>query len=387
MPLSTTQPSAPNTPATSVTEASAASELTPATRPWRLANTLAGVVTLVIVLAALLVPMPYAIEMPGPLANVLGETEVHAGSGQPTKVDMINIEGTEIYEPTGELDLTTVSVRGGPGYPVRLPELVAAWFNPTYSVTPVENVFPRDFSREQVSQANTEQMTQSQDQATLNAIDLLGIKYTTDIVVGSIDPSSPNGKVFQIGDRITAVQGAPVTTADALVKAVQGTPVGGTVDFTVDRAGETVDVTATTYAVEGVSRIGVVLRSEPQLPFTISIQIEDIGGPSAGTMFALGIIDKLTPGELTGGQRIAGTGTQEAGGVVGAIGGIPQKMEAAHDAGIRYFLIPAGNCAEAMSRLPEGMTGVKITTLADAKTSVETIASQENLDTLPSCSS
>ena len=96
--------------------------------------------------------------------------------------------------------------------------------------------------------------------------------------------------------------------------------------------------------------IGVIVRESFRFPFPIKIKVGNIGGPSAGLMFALGIVDKLTPGNLTGGRFVAGTGEIEANGAVAPIGGIQQKMAGARDAGATLFLTPAANCADAVGR-------------------------------------
>jgi PDZ domain-containing protein len=146
---------------------------------------------------------------------------------------------------------------------------------------------------------------------------------------------------------------------------------------------QTVSVT-TTRSDDGRTILGI----EPKFtfPFDVKIQIEDIGGPSAGTMFALGIIDKLTPGDLTGGQFVAGTGEISPDGTVGPIGGIAEKMVGAHDAGAHWFLAPADNCDEVVGRVPDGLRVVRISTLHDARLAVEKIgAGGDAASRLPTC--
>ncbi|MGH3670280.1 MAG: S16 family serine protease, partial [Pseudonocardiaceae bacterium] len=101
-------------------------------------------------------------------------------------------------------------------------------------------------------------------------------------------------------------------------------------------------------------------------PFTTTITLADVGGPSAGLMFALAIVDKLTPGALAGNIFVAGTGTIVPAGQVGSIGGIPLKMISAREAGATVFLVPAGNCAEAVQHVPAGLRLVRVNTLTDA---------------------
>src|SRR5690606_10810906 len=119
-------------------------------------------------------------------------------------------------------------------------------------------------------------------------------------------------------------------------------------------------------------------------PFDVTIQLDNVGGPSAGMMFALGIVDVLTPGEATGGEDIAGTGTIAGDGDVGPIGGIRQKLYGARDAGADWFLAPQENCDEVTGHVPDGLRVVSVDTLADALTAVDAIA-HGDVDGLPAC--
>jgi len=119
-----------------------------------------------------------------------------------------------------------------------------------------------------------------------------------------------------------------------------------------------------------------------KFPFPVTISVGDIGGPSAGLMFALGIIDKLTPMDLTGGKFIAGTGEITGGGQVQPIGGIQQKMVGARDAGATIFLTPAANCPDTKGAVPAGLRLVKVSTLAQAVTYLEAIKAGQ---AVPSC--
>ena len=128
--------------------------------------------------------------------------------------------------------------------------------------------------------------------------------------------------------------------------------------------------------------MGVDIAEQYKFPFTVSFSVGDIGGPSAGMMFALGIIDKLTPVNLTGGKFIAGTGEIEASGRVDAIGGIQQKMVGARDAGATVFLTPAANCPDTKGAVPAGLRLVKVSTLSQAVTYLEDLKSGQ---AVPSC--
>ncbi|MFC9470202.1 S16 family serine protease, partial [Streptomyces coelicoflavus] len=132
------------------------------------------------------------------------------------------------------------------------------------------------------------------------------------------------------------------------------------------------------------SLLSISAGTDHTFPFEIDIKLADVGGPSAGLMFALGIYDKLTPGDLTGGKFVAGTGTIDDNGKVGPIGGIGMKTIGAHDKGARYFLTPADNCAAAAEDTPDGLTLVKVDTIDDALGALKDIRSGKTAD-LPKC--
>jgi PDZ domain-containing protein len=134
---------------------------------------------------------------------------------------------------------------------------------------------------------------------------------------------------------------------------------------------------------EGQPVVGVLMQGSYKFPFDVDINVGDVGGPSAGLMFSLGILDKLTPGEITGGKRIAGTGTIDSAGQVGPIGGIAQKMVGARDSGATVFLTPADNCAEAVKAVPEGLRLVKADTLHDAVLALDALRTGKGA--VPAC--
>jgi Lon-like protease len=131
--------------------------------------------------------------------------------------------------------------------------------------------------------------------------------------------------------------------------------------------------------------VGIIVGGEYDFPVDVAIQLENVGGPSAGMMFALGIIDKLTPGELNGGEQVAGTGTIAGDGTVGPIGGIRQKLYGAKDAGATWFLAPTSNCDEVSGHIPDGLSVFSVDTLDDALAALEVIADGGDTSTLPTC--
>jgi Lon-like protease len=156
------------------------------------------------------------------------------------------------------------------------------------------------------------------------------------------------------------------------------------VPVTVRRDGSEQTVEVTTVDRNGTSIIGVLLTLDYELPITVTLSTGSVGGPSAGLMFSLSIYDALTPGPLTGGEQIAGTGTIEDDGTVGPISGVAQKLVGAHDAGAQWFLTPAEECPATEGRVPEGMTVVRVSTFDEARAAVEDIAAGRT-DALPRC--
>jgi Lon-like protease len=216
-------------------------------------------------------------------------------------------------------------------------------------------------------------MAGSQQVATAAALSYLKIPFKTLIQVVSTEPGMPAAKVLQSGDVIAAVDGRPISSLTTLSAQIRGHPVGTPLDLTVIRKGRTIPLVVRSIRSEGHAEIGVIVTDQYKFPFTVTINVGDIGGPSAGMMFALGIIDKLGTVNLTGGRFIAGTGEISPNGAVSPIGGIQQKIAGARAAGATVFLSPAANCADALSALPAGMRLIKVNTLAGAVNALEAL--------------
>jgi PDZ domain-containing protein len=167
---------------------------------------------------------------------------------------------------------------------------------------------------------------------------------------------------------------------------IEKTKAGAVLRVGLKRAGKALTVAAKTTKSEGRTLLGITPGITFSMPFTVKIDTHDVGGPSAGTMFALGVYDSLTPGDLTGGKRIAGTGTIDPEtGDVGEIGGIAQKMIGAKNVGAQWFLAPVSNCADVVGHVPSGLHVVKISTLHQARLDVQAIAAG-TAASLPTCS-
>ena len=335
----------------------------------------AGAVLLLSLLA--LLPVPYAVESPGPVRDTLGEVD---------GVRLIEVSGAPTYPTEGSLALTTVRVAGGPGAAVGLPQVVQAWLDPTRVAVPVEQLFPVGTTSEQVAERDAADMTTSQENATAAALAELGIEVPTTLTVAGLSEGSRAGGLVEEGDVITAVGGAPVADLAALRAALQRGAAGEPVEVSLRRGDEAQEVVVpTSTAPDGTVQLGVLVDPLFDFPVDVTIQVDRIGGPSAGMVFALGVLDVLTPGPLTGGEDVAGTGTIDASGGVGTIGGIAQKMAGARAAGAVLFLAPAGNCDEVVGHVPDGLRVVPVETLHEAREAVERFAAGEGSD-LPSCS-
>ena len=327
---------------------------------------IAGFATVLLATLLALMPVPYAVFGPGPVINTLGEVDGHR---------LISVSGTKSYPTEGTLDMTTVRVYGGPGSRVSLTSALRAWLSGSRAVLPEEAVFPPGQTQEQSQEQDRLLMLSSQESATAAALGALDIPVPTTLNIAGISPDVPASKVLKPKDVLVKVGDTPIRDLTQLRAMLQRTEAGDDVRLTVRRDAKEVDVvTATTRGEDGQTLLGVFLDPEFRFPFTVKIDIPDVSGPSAGMVFALGIIDTLTPGDITGGKRIAGTGTIDADGTVGPIGGIQQKLVGARRAGADYFIAPSVNCDEVEGHVPDGLQVVKVSTLTDARRAMEAIA-------------
>jgi PDZ domain-containing protein len=319
---------------------------------------------------------PYLIERPGPVFNVLGN------SG---KNPVISVADAKTYPTDGALDLLTVNLVGSPGHTPSWLEVLGAWLDPAQAIVPVDEVFPPNTNSSQVDKQNTLMMQDSQSQATAIALKALGYRYSYQVFVDSLDKTSPAKGLILPGDRINAVDGKRVNGINGL-RALVTAGAGAAVDVSGIRSGKPFSVSVTPKKVGDSWRLGVFVGSTFKFPINVNLSLNDVGGPSGGMMFALGIYDKLTPGALTAGQIIAGTGTIDESGTVGPIGGIQQKMYGAQRSGAHWFLAPAQNCSEVTGHIPAGLQVVKVANFNQALRAVKQIAAQHSIAGLPTCS-
>jgi PDZ domain-containing secreted protein len=315
----------------------------------------AGAVLLVLFgLLGATVPVPYVAQVPGPVYDTLGGID-----GE----QIIEVEGRTRNDVSGQLDLTTVVVssRG-----LSLVQAVIGWFDDEVSVVPEESVYPPDRTEEETRQANLEAFLSSEQAAETVALGHLG--FPVKVVVQGLAEDSPSEGELEEGDAIEAVDGRPTPDTDTLDDVLTSTPGGSTVTVSYTRLGEPGTARITTKSAEGRegALLGVTILEQPSAPFDVDIRVEDVGGPSAGLMLTLGILDLVGDEDLTGGAVVAGTGTIDPDGAVGPIGGIALKMAAAEDTDAELFLVPADNCDDALAAPDRDFPLARVATLDDA---------------------
>lgn len=351
-----------------------------------LASTL---ILIALLCAGVLIKVPYSEMSPGPTVNTLG----NAG-GEP----VLQISGHKTYPTSGHLNMTTVRVTGA-DYNMNIVEAVYGWLAHDNVVVPHDTLYPGGKTEEQSTQENAEEFSQSQESAKVAALKELDIPVSSRTVVSSVIKDGAAEGTLHAGDVIKQVDGSPVREPADVARLVTKHKPGEDVIFSIvpaadakaaEKLGKEPEgielITLTTQRSEEGDRavVGIQAGTDHTFPFDVDIKLADVGGPSAGLMFALGIVDKLTPGALTGGEFVAGTGTIDDQGQVGPIGGIEMKLVGARGAGAEYFLTPEQNCAAAASDVPDGLTLVKVKTIDDARKSLNKIRDGDT-GGLPTC--
>ena len=343
------------------------------------------ILVVALIAAVFLVPVNAVIEAPGPTWNVLD-------NGSSSDQDVLKVSGTETYPTEGALRMTTVSVSGCPGYPVTTADVIAAWFSADKRIVDRNEVCPQDQSAEQVEETGKAQMTASQDSAVIAALVETGKAGAMHLTVTEVTEQQTSTEI-QAGDVLETItpEGGQTTTLASfsqLRELMTTIPEGTRVTLGVRRGDQKASAVLTTIAPqEGTtgSLLGLSLKISVDSPVEATFGLSDVGGPSAGMMFALGVVDEITPGSLTGGKDISGTGTIDMTGQVGPIGGIQQKMAGARESGSTFFLAPASNCNEVTGHEPKGMQVFAVNTLHEAVAATKAIASG-NTSGLATCS-
>ena len=323
---------------------------------------LGALITALLAVGVMAAPLPYVVLKPGPTVNTLGSDN---GS------EVIQVTNAPTSTSTGQLRLTTVNVQSQ----VELVWAISSWFSSKDAVVPRELIYPPNQTEKQVEQQNAQEWTDSQASAVTVALTKLG--YPVQTYVKKVTDGGAATGVLRVDDVITAVNGTKVTSPTKLTELVRAKPAGTTmtVDYTRDGRAASAQITTKAAAGDTTPRLGIEIDTKQPHPFTVKIDLDKIGGPSAGLMFTLGILDKLQPVDLTGGKIIAGTGTIDDDGNVGPIGGIPQKLVGAKNAGAQIFLVPKDNCAEALKNAVPGLPMAEVATVDDALTALKTFTS------------
>lgn len=317
---------------------------------------------LVLGLAGSVFTVPFVALGPGPTYNTLGEVD-----GK----QVVDVQGVEVDPTSGNLNMTTVSVRDG----LNIFEAFGFWASGDHGLVPRAEVYPPGVPREQIEQDNAQEFENSEAAAEVAALHYLDLP--TVVLVGEVGEEAPARGVLEPGDELISIDGTPVAAPKDVVAAVSSRAPGDVLTMVVrrDTAERTVDVTLGARPDDPAKGyLGVTPTEGARPPMEVTFNLADIGGPSAGLMFSLALIDKLSPGELDDGRFVAGTGTIDQDGAVGPIGGIQYKMAAARDEGAETFLVPAANCPEARQRTPEGLRLVKVETLDGAVRSLRDLA-------------
>lgn len=309
------------------------------------------------------VPVPYVALGPGPTYDTLGEVE-----GKP----VVAIEGTEVKPTTGHLNMTTVSQRDG----LTLGNALVFWASGDDQLVPRDLVFPPEKSREDIKNAQTADFQRSEDNAEYAALNYL--KYPKSVTAERINDPGPSAGKLQPGDALLAVDGTKVPDVEAFTKVLKATKPGQEIAIDYrrrDRSTGTARIKLGKNDDREYGYLGIAVQDAPWAPFTVDFNLANIGGPSAGLMFSLAVVDKLTDGDLNGGKFVAGTGSIGADGTVGPIGGISHKMPAAQSAGATVFLVPKENCDEARTVHGNTMELVKVENLTGAIDALKTLTS------------
>lgn len=304
-------------------------------------------------------PVPMVAIGPGPTYDTLGVVD-----GRP----VVDVQGLPVHPTSGHLNMTTVSVTDG----LTMFSAVGMWASANSQVVPRERVYPSDLTTEEIQSQNAAQFASSEANAESATLAELGLPAT--VIVTQVLPDSPAATALRPGDELVTVAEKPINAVGEVSEALGRSLPGEVVAVTYRRDGQVqhaeIELGSRPDRQQGF--LGVVLSGRLR-DGEISFELGGIGGPSAGLMFALGLVDKLTAGELTGGRFIAGTGGIDPTGVVIPISGVPFKMRQARDAGATTFLLPVDNCEEAVAADPGSLQLIKVASLHEAVTALEAL--------------
>ena len=327
-------------------------------RTWTVVS--ASLLALALGVLGATLPVPLVSLGPGPTYDTLGTVD---------GATVVEVDGLPVYPTTGHLNMTTVSVTDR----LTMFDALAMWASPDSQVVPREPIYPSSMTLDQIQQQNSAQFTSSEANAEAAAVGELQLPAT--VIVTSLVSDTPAAAILQPGDELLAVAGQPMDSVREVSDVLAPTRPGDLVAVQYRRAGEVRDVQIPLAARPDRDQglLGVILGARLR-DGDIRIGLQGVGGPSAGLMFALAVVDKLTPDDLAGGRFVAGTGAIETTGNVTPINGVPFKMRKAFDEGATVFLVPAANCEEAVATNP-GLQLVRVGSLHDAVTALQSLKS------------
>ncbi|MCZ3385910.1 MAG: PDZ domain-containing protein [Actinomycetia bacterium] len=315
-------------------------------------------------------PVPYVQLSPGPVYNALGENQ-----GSP----VVSVDGATTYPTDGSLGITTVFETGAPGSRLTLSQALRGWIDPAVDVVPRDLLFPPDafdgddpggtFQRQGAAQ-----MAESEQSAVAAALNYVGEPVTYEVVIDEVQVGAPADGALVSGDVLIEINGTPVPDYRSVKRVMGDVAPGDDIAVQVRRDDEVVlESVATEANPDDPERayLGLILGLGFTSPVEVDLSLDNVGGPSAGLIFSLAIVDTLTPEQLAAGRAIAGTGTITPEGKVGPIGGIVQKMFGARDDGATVFLAPRSNCAEVVGSEPDGLDVIAVRTLSEAVLALE----------------
>jgi len=320
-------------------------------------------------IATLLAPIPFVFFKPGVPDNVAGK--------------IISIKDAKTYPINGKLFITSILVTN-PDSPVFGAETLVNWAIGPHVVLPKESVYPPIQPAKKIERDSRNEMESSKVTSTAAALRYLGYDFDEVYYVSDIRDYSDAIKKLKIGDVITDIDGKKINQIEEIRTSYTNKSIGDPLLITVERKdknGKVASVTTRVILVENLDieekerpAIGILVGTSARFPIDVDFNLPGVGGPSAGLIFAVGIVEKLTEEDLVRGRKIAGTGTITASGKVGGIGGIEEKMVGASRIGATIFIAPRENCPD-IEHVPNGLKVIPVSTLSEA---IEALRAPDN---------
>jgi PDZ domain-containing protein len=320
-------------------------------------------------IATLLAPIPFVFFKPGVPDNVAGK--------------IISIKDAKTYPINGKLFITSILVTN-PDSPVFGAETLVNWAIGPHVVLPKESVYPPIQPAKKIERDSRNEMESSKVTSTAAALRYLGYDFDEVYYVSDIRDYSDAIKKLKIGDVITEIDGKEINQIEEIRTSYAKKRIGDSLLITVERKDENGKVTLVTTRVILVENldieekerpaIGILVGTSARFPIDVDFNLPGVGGPSAGLIFAVGIVEKLTEEDLVRGRKIAGTGTITPSGKVGGIGGIEEKMVGASRIGATIFIAPRENCPD-IEHVPKGLKVIPVSTLSEA---IEALRAPDN---------